>query len=76
MKIDFDNFRIQMAKAMNEITKLQNEDLLLHPEYSYHLFENLDDLRSYVGAIMCIYDPSQENFSDLSDFEILQVNED
>jgi hypothetical protein len=75
MKINFDNFRTQLAESMNNITKLQNEGLVFNPEYEDYLFDELERLRCGIGALMCIFDPSQEHFSDLSDFEMVEIKE-
>lgn len=58
MKISFDGARRNLARCFNELaeTKLTQEQAA-----------KMQDLRMCIGAFLCMYDDTQENFHDLSE---------
>lgn len=66
MKVNFDNMRKKMAKVFNDAVINFNRG-------EYRWVENdLNDLRTYVRSLCCIYDDSG-NFPDLGDIELLEA---
>ena len=64
MPINFDNMRLHMAELFNEMV-----DSLNTQEYDV-LQEELAEFRSYMGALLSLYDPDQKDFSDMSHVDL------
>ena len=65
MNTNFDNLRRNLAESYNKCVNAVMDESI--DQYQ----ERFDDLKSYIGAIMCLYDPDQENdCNDLSDIEL------
>jgi len=70
MKINIDNMRVQAAHAFNGVVEAHNEG-------GDNLPDRLDELASYIGAFMCVYDDDIDgDFNDVSDRVKLAVPND
>jgi len=70
MKIDFDNFRRNMATCYNQlVADFKYDKTNLSPE----AMELMSDLHQYMVVLMCTY--NDDDMSDLSDFELSHMHE-
>ena len=68
MKVDFNNLRINAANAYNDLVKVLNRERNgngLVKVYEEDLEEPLRDLKSMIGAIMCVYEKDNPEFKDV-----------
>lgn len=73
MKVDFNNMRLQLARAFNNLTSelnaLQSDIDEPHYVQKEHLLKIADaatDLQNYIGGLLCVHVPGDEDFSDVS----------
>lgn len=73
MKVDFNNMRLQIARAFNNLTRELNdlqsdidEPNYVQKEHLQKIAETATDLQNYIGGLLCVYVPGDENFYDVS----------
>lgn len=68
MKVDFNNMRFQIACAFNKLTEELNDlqSDIDEPHYVQKVAEATGALQNYIGGLLCVYVPGDENFADIS----------
>ena len=69
MKVDFNNMRLQLARAFNNLTSKLNalqsdidEPHYVQKEHLQKIAEAATDLQNYIGGLLCVYDCSVKKF--------------
>ena len=78
MKINFNGLRRQMANSYNSLVRILNTDMEGCTITTEHdsIEEDINNLRSQIGALLCIYDEKDEDFDDLSnDVKLIQLHD-
>ena len=73
MKVDFNNMRFQIVRAFNKLTEELNdlqsdidEPHYVQKEHLQKVAEATGALQNYIGGLLCVYVPGDEDFADIS----------